>query len=84
MFQFPVVYDTMTVAREPGVPAEEPPCGDRQERGRAVEQIARLLDLTRVLDRKARDLTADMKQKISLGRGLVRSDVGGRSCSTSR
>jgi glycerol transport system ATP-binding protein len=40
-----------------------------------VEEIGRLLDLTRVLDRKASNLTADMKQKISLGRGLVRSDV---------
>jgi glycerol transport system ATP-binding protein len=28
-----------------------------------------------VLDRKASNLTADMKQKISLGRGLVRPDV---------
>ena len=28
-----------------------------------------------MLDRKARNLTADMKQKISLGRGLVRPDV---------
>ena len=28
-----------------------------------------------MLDRAARGLTADVKQKISLGRGLVRSDV---------
>src|SRR5215217_5860885 len=41
----------------------------------ALKEIARLLDLTRVLDRKASNLTADMKQKISLGRGLVRPDV---------
>jgi glycerol transport system ATP-binding protein len=34
-----------------------------------------LLDLTPVFDRKATRLTADAKQKISLGRGLVRSDV---------
>jgi glycerol transport system ATP-binding protein len=34
-----------------------------------------MLDLTNVLDRRARGLTADAKQKISLGRGLVRSDV---------
>jgi glycerol transport system ATP-binding protein len=42
-----------------------------------------LLDLTPVLDRKATRLTADAKQKISLGRGLVRSDVP-PYCSTSR
>jgi glycerol transport system ATP-binding protein len=40
-----------------------------------VKHIADLLDLTFYLDRKATRLTADAKQKISLGRGLVRSDV---------
>ncbi len=34
-----------------------------------------MLDLTADLGRRARGLTADAKQKISLGRGLVRSDV---------
>ena len=34
-----------------------------------------MLDLTADLRRKATRLTADAKQKISLGRGLVRSDV---------
>ena len=34
-----------------------------------------MLDLTADLNRRARGLTADAKQKISLGRGLVRSDV---------
>ena len=34
-----------------------------------------MLDLTGDLNRRARGLTADAKQKISLGRGLVRSDV---------
>jgi len=40
-----------------------------------VKEIAALLDLTPYLSRKAERLTADAKQKISLGRGLVRSDV---------
>ena len=40
-----------------------------------VTEIARLLDLEPYLSRKATRLTADAKQKISLGRGLVRSDV---------
>ena len=37
VFQFPVIYDTMTVAREPGVPVEEPAhgtLGDQDARGR--------------------------------------------------
>ena len=34
-----------------------------------------MLDLTSFAERKAASLTADMKQKISLGRGMVREDV---------
>ena len=74
VFQFPVVYDTMTVydnlafpLRNRGVP--EPEVDAR------VNEIARLLDLQGMLRRRAAGLTADGKQKISLGRGLVRSDV---------
>jgi len=47
----------------------------REAIARRVEEIAGRLDLTSVLDRKASNLTADAKQKISLGRGLVRADV---------
>lgn len=74
VFQFPVIYDTMTVAenlafplRNRGVP--------RDVAGRRVAEVARLLGIEDVLGRRARNLTADAKQKISLGRGLVRSDV---------
>jgi glycerol transport system ATP-binding protein len=74
VFQFPVVYDTMTVydnlafpLRNRGLP--EP------EIDAKVTEIARMLDLERMLGRRASGLTADGKQKISLGRGLVRSDV---------
>jgi glycerol transport system ATP-binding protein len=40
-----------------------------------VEQIAGMLELAPTLHKRASGLTADGKQKISLGRGLVRSDV---------
>jgi glycerol transport system ATP-binding protein len=40
-----------------------------------VHEIARMLDLEATLGKRAAGLTADGKQKISLGRGLVRSDV---------
>ena len=40
-----------------------------------VKKIAEMLELTSTLKNKASGLTADGKQKISLGRGLVRSDV---------
>jgi len=74
VFQFPVIYDTMSVRENLAFPLI-----NRGLRGAAVqarvEEIARLLDLSRDLDRKARGLSADSKQKISLGRGLVRPDV---------
>ena len=40
-----------------------------------VDQIARMIGMEAELGRKARGLTADAKQKISLGRGMVREDV---------
>src|SRR5690606_12161509 len=74
VFQFPVVDDTMTVAenlafplRNRGLPAER----IRQRVGR----VAEMLELSGQLDRRAAGLAADAKQKISLGRGLVREDV---------
>jgi glycerol transport system ATP-binding protein len=74
VFQFPVVYDTMTVRENLAFPLKNRRV-PRDQVATRVAEIARLLDLTRVLDRKASNLTADMKQKISLGRGLVRPDV---------
>ena len=40
-----------------------------------VAEIAALLGLTQDLSRRARGITAEAKQKVSLGRGLVRADV---------
>ncbi len=40
-----------------------------------VLEVAEILDLTPFLNKRAAGLAADAKQKISLGRGLVRSDV---------
>jgi glycerol transport system ATP-binding protein len=74
VFQFPVVYDTMTVYDNLAFPLRNRrlPAAEVDKR---VRHIAEMLDLSRELQRKARGLTADAKQKISLGRGLVRSDV---------
>jgi glycerol transport system ATP-binding protein len=74
VFQFPVIYDTMTVhdnlafpLRNRGVPSE------RVEA--RVRDIAAMLELDAMLDVRAAGLNADDKQKISMGRGLVREDV---------
>ena len=74
VFQFPVIYDTMTVAQNLAFPLRNRHVPAAQIKAR-VREVAAMLDLTRDLDRRARGLTADAKQKISLGRGLVRSDV---------
>jgi glycerol transport system ATP-binding protein len=74
VFQFPVIYDTMTVGQNLAFPLKNRRV-PRAEIETRVAQIAKLLDLTSDLDRKATRLTADAKQKISLGRGLVRADV---------
>lgn len=74
VFQFPVVYDTMTVRENLAFPLKNRRM-PREDIARRVEEIASRLDLSAALDRKASNLTADAKQKISLGRGLVRSDV---------
>jgi glycerol transport system ATP-binding protein len=74
VFQFPVIYDTMTVGENLAFPLKNRGVPKAEIEAR-VRQIAGLLDLTSDLNRKATRLTADAKQKISLGRGLVRSDV---------
>ena len=74
VFQFPVVYDTMTVRDNLAFPL--------RNRGHSadvvaerVARIAKMIGMEAELGRKARGLTADAKQKISLGRGMVREDV---------
>jgi len=74
VFQFPVVYDTMTVYENLAFPLRNRGVGESEVDSK-VRQIADMLDLTDTLMTRASGLTADGKQKISLGRGLVRSDV---------
>jgi glycerol transport system ATP-binding protein len=74
VFQFPVIYDTMTVAENLAFPLKNRGVPTAQIRQR-VGEIAEMLELSAQLDQRAAGLAADQKQKISLGRGLVRSDV---------
>ncbi len=74
VFQFPVLYDTMSVFDNLAFPLRNRRVPEAQVRDR-VREIASMLDLADVLGRKAVNLGADAKQKISLGRGLVRRDV---------
>ena len=74
VFQFPVIYDTMTVADNLAFPLRNRRMPEAQIRQR-VGQIAEMLELSGQLNQRAAGLSADAKQKISLGRGLVRPDV---------
>ncbi|GLS85937.1 ABC transporter ATP-binding protein [Cypionkella aquatica] len=74
VFQFPVVYDTMTVRENLAFPLRNRGMDPAYIKAR-VQAIAQTIGMEATLDRKARGLTADAKQKISLGRGMVREDV---------
>ncbi|WP_417726358.1 ABC transporter ATP-binding protein [Roseovarius sp.] len=74
VFQFPVVYDTMTVRDNLAFPLRNRGAQPAYIAER-VQTIARMIGMEAELGRKARGLTADAKQKISLGRGMVREDV---------
>ncbi len=74
VFQFPVIYKTKTVHDNLAFPLR---CRNVEETEirRRVQEVAALLNLESSLKKPARQLTADAKQLISLGRGLVREDV---------
>jgi glycerol transport system ATP-binding protein len=74
VFQFPVVYDTMSVYDNLAFPLRNRGVAAAEVDAR-VREIAAMLDLETTLANRAAGLTADGKQKISLGRGLVRKDV---------
>ena len=74
VFQFPVIYDTMTVYGNLAFPLRNRAMAPGAVDAR-VREVAALLDLGDKLARRASGLAADDKQKVSLGRGLVRSDV---------
>ena len=74
VFQFPVIYDTMSVAENLAFPLRNRGI-EKGEIERRVDSMLETLDLADKAKRRARGLTADEKQKISLGRGLVRYDV---------
>jgi glycerol transport system ATP-binding protein len=74
VFQFPVIYDTMTVAQNLAFPLANRRVPKDEIKKRVAEAL-QMLDLAGKANRKAQGLTADEKQKISLGRGLVRYDV---------
>lgn len=74
VFQFPVVYDTLSVFDNLAFPLRNRRLPKAEVRSR-VEHVAEVLDLVDVLRRRASSLGTDAKQRLALGRGLVREEV---------
>ena len=74
VFQFPVIYDTMTVGENLAFPLRNRGM-PKEKITKRVGEIAEMLEMSGQLNQRAAGLAADAKQKISLGRGLVREDV---------
>lgn len=74
VFQFPVIYDTMTVYDNLAFPLRNRGVDEARVKAR-VGEIAEMLEVTDMLRTRAAHLSPDNKQKISMGRGLVRDDV---------
>ena len=74
VFQFPVVYDSMSVFDNLAFPLRNQKVHEQKVK-KKVAEVAEILELEDLLSRKASNLTADEKQKVSMGRGLVRDDV---------
>lgn len=74
VFQFPVIYDTMTVYDNLAFPLRNRGMAEADVDVR-VRQIAEMLEVSDMLKQQAAGLSPDNKQKISMGRGLVRDDV---------
>jgi len=74
VFQFPVTYDAMRVFDNLAFPLRN----DGLDAGAVtsrVHEIAALLGVEDVLDTPARKLTPELKQIVSLGRGIARRDT---------
>jgi glycerol transport system ATP-binding protein len=74
VFQFPVLYDTMSVRKNLEFPLKNRKV-PRAKIAERVEEIAALLGIEDDLDSKPSRLRSDLQQIVSLGRGLVREDV---------
>lgn len=74
VFQFPVVYETMSVFDNLAFPLRNRGMAEAQVKAR-VHEIAEILDLQNVLKQKSSLLGPGEKQRISMGRGIVRNDT---------
>ncbi len=74
VFQFPVMYDSLTAVENIAFPLRTLGVG-RIERKRRAAEVAELFDLTTVLEKKPRELSLFQKQLVGFAKALVRDDL---------
>jgi glycerol transport system ATP-binding protein len=74
VFQFPIVYETLNVFDNLAFPLRNRGVPEAEVKQR-VQQIAEILDLQDILKRNTGRLEAAEKQRVSMGRGIVRTDT---------
>ena len=74
VFQFPVLYESLDVARNLEFPLKTRGMPRRDRQARAIE-VAGRLGIEELLGRRARELSLFEKQLVAIGRALVRPDV---------
>jgi len=74
VFQFPVMYDSLTAIENIAFPLRTLGVG-RIDRKRRAAEVAQLFDLGDVLEKKPQDLSLFQKQLVGFAKALVRDDL---------
>ena len=72
VFQYPVMYPTLSVAENLELPMRYDRSVSRDERGRRVEEILDVLDIRHLARAFIEELDAGTRQKVAVGRAVVR------------
>ncbi|RRJ33684.1 ABC transporter ATP-binding protein [Halocatena pleomorpha] len=72
VFQDYALYPHMTVRGNMKFGLEEEPDFTDEERKQRVEEVAELLDISELLDRRPEELSGGQQQRVALGRAIVR------------
>ncbi len=72
VFQDYALYPHMTVRGNMKFGLEEEPGFTDEEREQRVEEVAELLDISELLDRRPEELSGGQQQRVALGRAIVR------------
>ena len=72
VFQSYALYPNMTVGREHRLRHGDARRAEADEREKAVDEVAKMLQIEHLLDRKPSQLSGGQRQRVAMGRALVR------------